>query len=139
MNLTETKMFVIGLLLSTALTIFFLFMLVSERFILNKKKLEKNEGVVVYCKTCGATGETDQDVNLLMSEASYAIWHSGHSYGCEECNKGGTCELIKKKYEEIMEKYEELGPKIEKVACPDCMGSGSYIQHKGYRVGREKG
>lgn len=134
MKPTETKMFVIGFLLSSALTVFFLFMLVPERFILNKKK---DEGVVVHCKTCGATGETDQDVNLLMSEASYAIWLNSHSRNCDSC-KRGDCEVASKKYKEIMGKYKELGPKIDKATCPDCMGSGSYIQYKGYRVGREK-
>jgi len=133
MKPTETKMFVIGFLLSSALTVFFLFMLVPKRFILNKKK---DEGVVVHCKTCGATGETDQDVNLLMSEASYTIWLNSHSRSCDPCKKG-DCEIAAKKYKEIMDKYKELGPKIEKAACPDCMGSGSYKQFKGYRVGRE--
>ena len=136
MNLTETKMFVIGLLLSTALTIFFFFMLVSERFAFRNNP-EKNEGFVVHCKTCDATGETEQDINLLMSEASYAIWLNSHSRNCDAC-KSGDCEAAANKYKEIMDKYKELGPKIEKAACPDCMGSGSYIQYKGYRVGREK-
>lgn len=135
MTLAETRIILVGLLMSSALTVFFLFMLVPERFILNKKK---DESVVVHCKTCNGTGETEQDVNLLMAKGTYSIWHSGHSYGCEEYNKGGTCELIKKKYEEIMEKYKELGPKIEKAMCPDCMGSGSYKQFKGYRVGKER-
>lgn len=103
-----------------------------------KPEPEKKKGVEVVCKTCGGTGETEQDVNLLMAKGMYAMWLNGHSYGCEECNKGGTCELIKKKHEEIMNKYEELGPKIEKAACPDCMGMGRYIQYEGYRVGRER-
>lgn len=126
--------FVVGLLLSSALTVFFLFMLVPERFILNKKK---DEGVVVHCKTCNGTGETEQDVNLLMSEASYAIWLNSHSRNCYACRRG-DCEVASKKYKEIMDKYKELGPKMEKAACPDCMGSGSYVQYKGYRFGREK-
>ena len=124
----EINILVVGLLLSTVLTIFFLFMLVPQRFMLNKKK---DEGVVVHCKTCDGAGETEQDVNLLMAKGACSIWRGGHSYGCEECNRGGSCETTRKKQEEIMDKYKELGPKIEKAMCPDCMGSGGYKQFMG--------
>lgn len=100
-----------------------------------------NKGVEVVCKTCGGTGETEQDINLLMAKAMYSIWLNGHSRNCEACKKfpdGDPCEADRKKHKEIMDKYQDLGPKIDKAACPDCMGSGSYIQHKGYRFGREK-
>lgn len=102
---------------------------------------KKDEGVLVVCKTCKGTGETEQDVNLLMAKATYSIWHNSHSRNCEACKKfpdGNPCSVDGKKYEEIMNKYKEIGPKIEKAACPDCMGCGSYKQYKGYRFGREK-
>lgn len=106
-----------------------------------KPEPDKKKGVEVVCKTCGGTGETEQDVNLLMAKAMYSIWLNGHSYGCEACNKfpdGPPCEADRKKYKEIMDKYQELGPKIDKAACPDCMGMGRYIQYEGYRFGRER-
>lgn len=105
------------------------------------RKPEKKRGVEVVCKTCGGTGETEQDVNLLMAKAAYSIWLDGHSRNCEACKKfpdGDPCEVDRKKYKEIMDKYEELGPKMDKAACPDCMGMGRYIQYEGYRFGRER-
>lgn len=93
--------------------------------------------MVVHCKTCAGTGETEQDVNLLMSEASYAIWLNSHSKNCDACKKR-YCEVAAKKLKEIMENYKELGPKIEKAMCPGCMGSGRYTQYKGYRFGWER-
>lgn len=101
---------------------------------------KQKQGVVVHCKTCNATGETEQDVNLLMSEASFAIWYNTHlsSNKCEICSKDKLCDVAQQKYDEIMKKYKELGPKIEKATCPDCMGAGTYTQYDGYRFGREK-
>lgn len=107
----------------------------------SRKAPSPNKGVEVVCKTCGGTGETEQDVNLLMAKATYSIWLNGHSYGCEACNKfpnGPPCEVDRKKHKEIMDKYEQRGPKIDKAACPDCMGMGRYIQYDGYRFGRER-
>jgi hypothetical protein len=110
---------------------------------LKSKRLEptkKDEGVLVVCKKCNGSGETEQDVNLLMAEASFAIWYNIHinSNKCEFCSKEKLCGLAQQKYDDIMKKYKELGPKIEAANCPGCMGSGSYTQYKGYRVGREK-
>lgn len=104
------------------------------------KPVKQKQGVVVHCKTCNATGETEQDVNLLMSEASFAIWYNVHlsSNKCEICSKDKLCDVAQQKYDEIMKKYKELGPKIEKATCPDCMGAGTYTQYDGYRFGREK-
>lgn len=104
------------------------------------KPTKQKQGVVVHCKTCNATGETEQDVNLLMSEASFAIWYNVHlsSNKCEICSKDKLCDVAQQKHDEIMKKYKELGPKIEKATCPDCMGAGSYTQYDGYRFGREK-
>lgn len=107
----------------------------------SQPKTNKKKGVEVVCKTCGGTGETEQDVNLLMAKAVYSMWFATHSRNCEACKSfpdGDPCEVDKKKYKEIMDKYEELGPKMDKAACPDCMGMGKYIQHEGYRFGREK-
>lgn len=106
-----------------------------------KPEPEKKKGVEVVCKTCGGTGETEQDVNLLMAKAAYSIWFNGHSRNCEACRKfpdGPPCEVDRKKHKEIMDKYEERGPRIDKAACPDCMGAGRYIQYEGYRFGRER-
>lgn len=105
----------------------------------NSNKKQK-QGVVVHCKTCNATGETEQDVNLLMAEASFAIWYNTHvsSNKCEICSKDSLCDVAQQQYDEIMKKYNELGPKIEKATCRDCMGAGSYTQYDGYRFGREK-
>lgn len=104
------------------------------------KPIKQKQGVVVHCKTCNATGETEQDVNLLMSEASFAIWYNVHlsSNKCEICSKDKLCDVAQQKYNEIMKKYKETGPKIEKATCPDCMGAGTYTQYDGYRFGREK-
>lgn len=101
---------------------------------------EKNEGVHVVCKNCNGTGETEQDINLLMAEASFAIWYNGHMTPnrCEACSKHNLCEVAQKRYNEVMDKYKKLGPKIETAACPKCMGAGSYTQYKGYRVGKER-
>jgi hypothetical protein len=101
---------------------------------------EKNEGVLVVCKKCNGSGLTEQDVNLLTAEASFAIWYNIHvtSHKCEVCSKDKSCELAQQKYDDIMKKYKEIGPKIEMANCPGCMGAGQYKQYKGYRVGREK-
>lgn len=114
-------------------------------FLANHKEFEEikpnqQKGVVVHCKTCSATGETEHDVNLLMSEASFAIWYNTHlsSNKCEICSKDKLCDVAQQKYDEIMKKYKELGPKIEKATCLDCMGAGTYTQYDGYRFGREK-
>lgn len=127
----------IGLVLSTALTIFFLFLLIPERFVFSKKE---KEGVVIICKKCNGTGETEQDANLLMAEASFAIWCNLHvtPNKCEICSKEKLCETAKNKHDEIMTKYKKIGPKIEMAICPGCMGAGKYTQYKGYRVGSEK-
>ena len=109
---------------------------------LKSEKLKKeNKGVEVVCKTCKGTGETEQDVNLLMAKAAYSIWFNSHSKNCEACKKfpdGEPCSIDRKKYEEIMNNYKKLGPKMDMAACPDCMGMGSYKQFKGYRFGKEK-
>lgn len=101
---------------------------------------EKNEGVLVICKKCNGTGQTEQDVNSLMADASFAIWYNGHMTPnkCEFCKKDKLCKTAQRKYDEIMNKYKKLGPKIEMASCPSCMGMGSYKQYKGFRVGREK-
>lgn len=104
-----------------------------------KTKSSKPQRVV--CKECGGTGEKEEDINLLMAKAAYSIWLNGHSYGCEACNKspdGGSCDVSRKKYKEIMDKYEEKGPDMGMAVCPGCMGAGTYTQHDGYRTGREK-
>lgn len=100
---------------------------------------EKNEGILVICKNCNGTGQTEQDVNLLMAEASFAIWYNGHMTPnkCEVC-KDKLCKTAQQKYDEIINKYKKLGSKIEMANCPHCMGAGSYKQYKGFRVGREK-
>ena len=101
---------------------------------------KKDEGVVVVCKKCNGTGETEQDTSLLMAEALFAMWYNSHvtPNKCEICSRGKLCDLAQKEYDVIMAKYKEIGPKIEKANCPGCMGSGSYRQYKGYRVGKEK-
>lgn len=114
---------------------------IYRRSRISKPEPEKKKGVEVVCRSCGGTGETEQDVNLLMAKAAYSIWFDGHSRNCEACKKfpdGDPCEADRKKYKEIMDKYEELGPKMDKAACPDCMGMGRYIQYEGYRFGRER-
>lgn len=52
-------------------------------------KEKQNEGVLIVCKNCKGSGQTEQDVNLLIAEASFAIWHNIHisSNKCEVCNK----------------------------------------------------
>lgn len=127
-----TSMMVIGLL------IFFLGLAFYYERVLSKAKKTRQAGVEVVCKACNGTGEKEQDVNLLMAEGMFAIWINGHSYGCEECNSGHSCDTSKRKHDEIMVKYEELGPKMDKAACPDCMGAGRYTQYDGYRFGRER-
>lgn len=101
---------------------------------------QQDKGIVVVCKTCKGTGETEQDINLLMAEASFAIWHNIHvtPNKCKICSKEKFCDVAQKKYDEIMKKYKDLGPKIEKADCPKCIGCGSYTQYKGYRFGKEK-
>lgn len=101
---------------------------------------KQQEGVVVVCKKCKGTGETEQDTSLLMAEALFAMWYNGHitTKKCKVCSKDKLCDVAQKEYDVVMNKYKEIGPKIEKAACPDCMGCGSYKQYKGYRVGREK-
>lgn len=126
--------------IALGLLVFFAGLAVFDRSQTPKPDPEKKR-VEVICKTCGGTGETEQDVNLLMAKGMYTIYFNGHSYGCETCNKfpaGDPCEADRKKYKEIMYKYEELGPKIEKAVCPGCMGMGKYIQYDGYRFGRER-
>jgi len=105
-----------------------------------KEKNEGIEGIIVICKNCNGTGQTEQDVNLLMADASFAIWYNGHmtSNKCGVCKKDKLCKTAQRKYDEIMNKYKKLGPKIEMANCPSCMGMGSYKQYKGFRVGREK-
>lgn len=123
---------VIGLL------IFFLGLAFYCETVLSKAKKTPSTGVEVVCEACGGTGEKEQDVNLLMAEGAFAIWLNGHSYGCEECNKGEACDKARAKRNELMGKYKELGPKIEAAACPACMGAGRYTQYDGYRFGRER-
>lgn len=128
-------------IMALGLFAFFVGLMIYHRSQTPKPGPGKKKGVEVVCKTCGGTGETEQDVNLLMAKATYSIWLNGHSYGCEACNKFPDvppCEADRKKHKEIMDKYEELGPKIEKAACPGCMGAGRYIQYEGYRFGRER-
>lgn len=111
---------------------------------LKAKRLEslkpEKKGVVVVCKTCKGTGQTEQDVNLLMAEASFTIWYNIHmaSNKCKLCSNVKFCDVAQKKYDEVMSRYKEVGPKIDKAACPDCMGMGTYIQYDGYRMGKEK-
>lgn len=104
------------------------------------EKQKQNEGVLVVCKKCNGTGETEQDVSLLWAEALFAMWFNNHMTPnkCEVCSKDKLCDVAQKEYDVIMAKYKEIGPKIEMANCPGCMGSGSYKQYKGYRVGREK-
>lgn len=101
---------------------------------------KQNKGIRVVCKKCNGTGQTEQDVNLLMAEASFAIWHNGHMTPnkCEFCKKDKLCEIAQKRYDETISKYKETGPKIETANCPECMGAGEYTQYKGYRFGTEK-
>jgi hypothetical protein len=101
---------------------------------------QENKGVHVVCKACNGAGETKQDVNLLMVEASFAIWHNGHMTPnrCEACSKDKLCKTAQKRYDEVMDKYKKLGSKMEMATCPKCMGMGSYTQYKGYRFGTEK-
>lgn len=132
--------FFLGCLIGILFCMFLIFLGVNKSRKQEPEK-EKEKGVVVVCKTCKGTGETEQDVNLLMAKAVYSMWFASHSRNCEDCKgfpDGEPCEVDKKKYKEIMDKYEKLGPKIDKAACPDCMGMGSYTQFKGYRFGRER-
>lgn len=86
----------------------------------------KSKGVLVVCKTCKGTGETEQDTSLLMAEALFAMWYNGHvtTKKCKICSKDKLCDIAQREYNIVMNKYKEIGPKIEKAACPDCMGSG---------------
>lgn len=101
---------------------------------------KQNKGVTVVCKECNGTGQAEQDVNLLLSQASFAIWQNIHlnSNKCEVCSKEKLCNVSQQKYDEIMDQYKKLGSKNEIADCPSCMGMGSYKQYKGYRFGREK-
>lgn len=100
----------------------------------------ENKVIEVICKKCNGNGELEQDVNLLMTQASFAIWHNLHVNSNEKCKTCSEkfCETAQKKYDEIITKYKETGPKIEKAMCPECMGAGTYKQYKGFRTGKEK-
>ena len=101
---------------------------------------KQNKGIRVVCKNCNGTGQTEQDVNLLMAEASFAIWYNSHMTPnkCESCKKDKLCETAQNKYDEIMNEYKKVGSKTEMANCLECMGMGAYTQYKGYRVGTEK-
>jgi len=106
----------------------------------NLKNKEEKKYVLVVCETCNGTGETEQDINLLMLQASFSVWYNIHitSDKCEKCSKDKFCETAKKRYDEIMDRYKNLEPRKEAANCPDCMGMGSYKQHEGFRTGTEK-
>lgn len=128
--------FVLSLLLTVSSFVFLVHLVQKTR----KQEPEKDQGVLVVCKKCGGTGEMEQDVNLLMTQASIAIWQNIHvaSDKCAICSDERLCDTAREKHDELMGKYKELGPKVEMANCPGCMGMGSYTQFKGYRFGREK-
>lgn len=114
--------------------------IISIFFLFKKEKKETKEvkKEKIICKTCNGTGQTKQDVNLLMTEASIAIWMNNHimTDKCEICSKNKgipSCENAKKVYEERMQNYKKNGPRMKMADCPDCLGMGGYWQYPGFR------
>jgi hypothetical protein len=108
-----------------------LFILSLIAFFYIKNKNGHQSKVKITCKTCKGTGETKQDVNLLMTQASLALWMNKHIImeNCEICskNKGvASCENAKKVYEERMQNYRKNSPRMKMMDCPDCLGIGGY-------------
>lgn len=119
------------------LTIGILISLLGVLVILIKPKQKPSVKEKIICPNCQGTGQTKQDVNLLMTKASFTLWMNHHAMveKCEICKKldPDLCEKARKVYDEKMTNYFKNGPRMRMADCPNCMGAGSYYQHPGYR------
>lgn len=126
------------ILIVVAIILFVLSFFIPDKYnlydYLKAKRLEsynqKHKEIFITCIYCNGTGETEEDVNLIMRDAKMALWLNYHlmSEKCTDCDSKNNqyCVKVDRQYEVFLKEYETIGPKMELTSCRECMGMGSF-------------
>lgn len=96
------------------------------------KIYHQNQKPIIICKECNGQGSLVKDVNLMMLDATLAIYMNHHimTEKCKDCiDVNGVylyCDKAQEKISEFQEKYEAQGAKLEECECFDCSGMGKF-------------